>query len=405
MSEKDLSKIKMMTDCDIVLMIPGRRDRTDGKALAPLPVRDSAQTQFFIDAMVKNVSIEMSEAAQQEIARYNLGTAALRFDHDEDMPRKDDIVKEGVSCMLALHKSTKLCVLEIYIPNSDDGVQMLECYGNDEVYIKPEGRSEFIPEAEYLKELDINVTGLKRSAVFAYGNPSEQECVHCLANELTPHDGSVEGVLLEKVRHQNRSQYSGSRTYASATTLLEVSTEAEKPSDDKRIDYQTSEIYFVEQILLRDASATDINHRLMELSRKAGREKIKSDEIKKELKKIDSAFSQSTVLYDVSMFKWATIQEEIRLLSEDLGVPVITERNRSSKAILESLQKAVEAEENEKSEKLKNGFLLAITGMSLIDTLYTGLSNFGSKNFLYDLSLFIVLCAFLIYSFIKKKKF
>ena len=38
MSEKDLSKVKMMTDCDIVLMIPGRRDRKDGGETKPIPV-------------------------------------------------------------------------------------------------------------------------------------------------------------------------------------------------------------------------------------------------------------------------------------------------------------------------------------------------------------------------------
>ncbi|MBQ2043103.1 MAG: hypothetical protein II485_07980, partial [Firmicutes bacterium] len=234
MSEKDLSKVKMMTDCDIVLMIPGRRDRADGQRLKDLPVKHSEVTKDLIDAIVKNVSIEMSEAAQKAVTRYNLGTAELRFDPDPDMPRLDTVFKDGVSCMLAHHDSTRLCVLEIYIPNSDDGVQMLECYGNDRVWIKPEGQEDFILVQKFLEDLEITVTGLKRSAVFAYGSPSEQECVHCLANELTPHDGDVEGVLLDKVRNQNRSQYSGSRTYASTTTLLEVSTENEKPSDADR---------------------------------------------------------------------------------------------------------------------------------------------------------------------------
>ena len=402
MSEKDLSKIKMMTDCDIVLMMPGRRDRADGLEMKPIPVRNSEKTAFIIDAIKKNVSIEMSDAAQDAIERYDLGTAELKFLPDPDMPRLDTVYKDGASCMLAIHKSTKLCVLEVYIPDSDDGVQMLECYGNDEVWIRPDDAEEFIPMADYLKNLGIRVTGLKRSAVFAYGHPTEKECVHCLANELTPHDGDVEGVLLDKVRNQNRSQYSGSRTYASATTLLEVSTEDEKPDGSKRIDYQTSEIYFVEQILLRDASATDIAYRLADLSSRL--KTMKADEIKAQLTKIDAAFSQSTVLYDVSLFKWATVQEEIRMLSNDLGVPIIIERNKSSKAILESLQKAVEAQEKEKSDKLKNGFLLAITGMTLIDTVFTALTNLSSANFLYHASLAAVLIAYLIYLYVKKKR-
>ena len=402
MSEKDLSKVKMMTDCDIVLMIPGRRDRKDGGETKPIPVRDSAKTRFFINAIMKNVSIEMNDSANDAIERYNLGTADLKFLPDPDMPRHDIVYKEDVSCMLAIHKSTRLCVLEIYIQSSDDGVQMLECYGNDKVWIKPDDLEDFISMADYLAKLGVRVTGLKRSAVFAYGHPSEKECAHCLANELTPHDGDVEGILLDKVRHQNRSQYSGSRTYASVTTLLEVSTEDEKPDDSKRIDYQTSEIYFVEQILLRDASATDIASRLADLSKRA--KDMKADAIKAELTKIDAAFSQSIVLYDVSLFKWATIHEEIRMLSADLGVPIITERNKSSKSILESLQKAVEAQENEKSEKLKNRFLLAITGMTLIDTVSSALTNLSSSNFLYHASIAAVLAAYLIYLYVKKHR-
>ena len=305
--------------------------------------------------------------------------------------------------MLAHHDSTKLCVLEIYIPNSDDGVQMLECYGNDRVWIRPEGREDFILVQKFLEDLEITVTGLKRSAVFAYGNPSEQECVHCLANELTPHDGDVEGVLLDKVRNQNRSQYSGSRTYASTTTLLEVSTEQEKPSDADRIDYQASEIYFVEQILLRDASATNIASRLADLSKRF--RTMKADAIKEELTRIDAALGQSSVLYDVSLFKWATIHEEMRMISADLGVSVIIERNRNNKAIIESLQRSVEAKEKERSDRLKNGFLLAITGMTLIETVYTALTNIGSRNIYYYVSLLAVLIAYLVYIIIKKNKF
>ena len=403
MSEKDLSKVKMMTDCDIVLMIPGRRDRAGGQRLKDLPVKHSEATKDLIDAIVKNVSIEMSEAAQKAVTRYNLGTAELRFDPDPDMPRLDTVFKDGVSCMLAHHDSTRLCVLEIYIPNSDDGVQMLECYGNDRVWIKPEGQEDFILVQKFLEDLEITVTGLKRSAVFAYGSPSEQECVHCLANELTPHDGDVEGVLLDKVRNQNRSQYSGSRTYASTTTLLEVSTEKEKPSDADRIDYQASEIYFVEQILLRDASATNIASRLADLSKRF--RTMKADAIKEELTRIDAALGQSSVLYDVSLFKWATIHEEMRMISADLGVSVILERNRNNKAIIESLQKSVEAKEKERSDRLKNGFLLAITGMTLIETVYTALTNIGSRNIYYYVSLLAVLIAYLVYIIIKKNKF
>ena len=401
--KEDLSKRKMMTDCDIVLMIPGRCDHT-ADADWKQNIRTSPETEFLIDAIKKNVGIEMSRDAQDAIHRYNLGTASLRFNPDMDMPRKDTFTKRNVSLMLAHHKSTGLCVLEIYITDSEDGVQMLECYGNDAVDIRPKGRDKFIPMEEFLgTELKIKVTGLKRSAVFAYGDPSEQECAHCIANELTPHDGDVQGVLLDKVRHQDRSQYSGSRTYASATTLLEVMTMGDKPEDVRdRIDYQTSEIYFVEQILLRDASATDIADKLNGLSDRI--ETMKAKDIKEALTKIDVAYSRSIALYKVSLFKWATVHEELRLLSEDLGVPVIEERNRNNKSILESLQRSVEAKEKERSDKLKNGFLLAITGMTLIETLYTALTNFFSRNMVYYSSVLIVLGAFLIYVVVKKHR-
>ena len=406
--KEDLSKRKYMTDCDIVLMIPGRLD-CEGAEPKALPVKTSTAAAMLIDAIKENVEIEMSEAAQDTIARYNLGTADLVFRPDMDMPRKDTIVWEnkGASCMLAFHKSTKLCVLEIYIPDSDDGVQMLECYGNDEVLIRPEGSDKYVYVQDFLEELGITVTGLKRSAVFAYGEPSAQECAHCLANELTPHDGDVTGVLLEKISKSNRTQYSGSDTYASATTLLEVLTELGKdPLLENRIKYQTSEIYFVEHILLRDASATNIANRLAELSKSyKGKNAKEAKAIKEKLTKIDAALGMSAVLYDVSLFKWATVHEEIKLLSKDLGVPEIIERNRNNKAILESFQRAIEAREKEKSEKLKNGFLLAITGMTLINTVHTALTTIGTKDLKYDISLLIVLCAYIVYSVIKKKKY
>ena len=82
----------------------------------------------------------------------------------------------------------------------------------------------------------------------------------------------------------------------------------------------------------------------------------------------------------------------------------VRDHNRNNKSILESLQRSVEAKEKERSDKLKNGFLLAITGMTLIETLYTALTNFFSRNMVYYSSVLIVLGAFLIYVVVKKHR-
>ncbi len=389
-------KLRMIKDCDIMLMIPGRIDSYGSKTIAP---STDERAEQFIETMKKQISIEMGESAQDAYERIDLGPAYLRFEHDEDMPRQDDIFFQAI-LMLLVHKDTKLSVLELYIPDCDDGVQLLECFRNDAMFIKRDGES-YISEAALLKELDMNPYGMKRSAVFAYGKPSDKEIIHVLANELTPHDGDVRGVLAEKVKSGDRSQYSKTRTYASNATLVEVWDDPVKESPAERIWYQCSEIYFIELLLMRDASSANISARLWKLRRDISSKDAAA--ARNELERIDNALAQSTQLYDPTLCKWPTVLESMRLLQQDFGIDGIESRFSSNRELLEKMLGRLSEAERKHEEDIKNRFLLVITAMSTISTLNSGLTDLSTPTQVYTLSAVLVIFSYAAYRLMVKK--
>ena len=444
MNQKDKEVGKQLTDCDILFMIPGRMD----KEVKQLPTSDNKDGKIFIEAIEDSMEEELQEGTRKkslvnpsdeyksrftvleeadetdweekkilwikkkkEIKKHRvtvksfdrccLGSCTLRFLPDPDMPRGTEIVEFPAFILIDRHTYSRFCVLEFYVKDCDDGVHILEAYRHGRMRIIYEG--EEYTEAKFMASPKVRIVpwGSKRSAVFAYGNPSDQECINCLANEESPMDGRVAGYMKEIIETKDRCQYEGIRTYASTATLLEICSY--KPEDlYERIEYQTTEIFFIEMLLMRDASTANIEHKLFRISDDIRDRKLKSKDAREKLEAIHEDLSQAIQFSGTEHYCWPTVQRSVELLSSDFGLEDIEKKYDETENVLEDMIEAVQRKEQKTSEKIKNGFLIILTAMSTFSTVEGSLDKILESDSTYIAAIVSVIAMYIVYKIIDK---
>ncbi|MCQ2555037.1 MAG: hypothetical protein MJ171_05235, partial [Clostridia bacterium] len=352
-------------------------------------------------------------------------------------PAHNMIIDNAFVVMISNIRS-RCCVLEIYIPECSDTVHVLEAYRHGRLLLRfPDGTDtyktldsytittmneeidtlkkteQFMELDEFFSMLSITPLALRRSAVFAYGKHDRQEYVNCLANEEGPKDGSVSGKLKYKVENEDRSQYKGIETYASAVTLLEIIEETGLSLAD-RISYQTTEIFFIEMLLIRDASTDDIMQKLYNVSELISEGLISGKKARKQLEKIHQNLSNAITFTGTTQYLWPTVQESVKLLSKDFDLEDIERRYKEAENVIEDKIDALvrkdelEAQKrNERNDRVKNFFLFALTLFGWISAVKEGLELFQDMNPITIISIALVITAifaYLAYFFYRKKK-
>ena len=444
MNQKDTVVGKQITDCEVLLMIPGRMD----KEVKKLPSSDNKDGKIFIDAIEDSMEEELQESSRmrslvnpsdeyksrftvldeadetdleeksflwirrkKEVKKHRvtvksfdrscLGGCVLHFLPDPEMPRGSETVSFPAFILIDRHTYSRFCVLEFYIKDCDDGVHILEAFRHGRMRIEFEGKS--YTEAEFMASEKLRMTpwGAKRSAVFAYNEPSERECINCLANEESPKDGRVAGYMKEIVETKDRSQYEGIRTYASTATLLEICS-FKPESFEERLGYQTTEIFFIEMLLMRDASTANIEHKLFRVSDDIRDGKLKAKEARAKLEAIHEDLSQAIQFSGVSHYCWPTVQRSVELLSSDFGLEDIEKKYDETENVLEDMIDAIQRKESKTSEKIKNSFLIILTAMSTFSTVEGSLDKILESDSTYIAAIISVIAMYIVYRIINK---
>ena len=437
---------KQITDCDILFMIPGRMD----KSIIKLPSEECADGRSFIDTIEDSMAEELQQTSRElslidpkeefkkkftilreadetvikekkflffkkktegtkhrvtvkAFDRSCLGECTLRFLPDPDMPRGTEDVFFPAFILIDRHSYSRFCVLEFYVKDCDDGVHILEAFRHGRMRIIYKEQEYTEGEFMALPGIKIVPFGSKRSAVFAYGEPDEQECVNCLANEESPNDGDgrVAGYMKEIIETRDRSQYAGVRTYASTATLLEII--ADKPKTfEERVGYQATEIFFIEMLLLRDASTDNIEHKLFRVADDLRDGKLNSKDAKAKLEAIHEDLSQAIHFSGTKHYCWPTVQRSVALLSEDFGLDGIEKRYDETENVLEDMIDAIERKENKMADKIKNSFLIILTAISTFSTVDSALSDMMKASKTYIAAVISVIAVYIVYRIIKK---
>lgn len=354
-----------------------------------------------------------------QFERFNLGDLWLFIDPDETIIGKKPEVQEIKAAfgMLLLHTHSRCCVFEIYIPKDEnsaegnDTVHILEAYRHGRLYIRFSNEKKYHSEKAFLeKKLRIQPYGTKRSAVFTIGDIRDetflQQCTNCLANEEAPKDGHVAGRLREKIFSEDRSQYEGIHTYASTATLLEVieSDAYRNMGLSDRLGYQTTEIFFIEMLLLRDASTEDIIAKLFSISDRISAEGISGNAAREELEKIHRNLSNAIRFTGTRQYLWPTVQESVRLLSSDFDLDAINRRYADAENVIEDKIDALVRSENaaieerrKHNENIQKFFLFFLTLYGWMQTVSSIFSDMTGGSLSFQQSAAAVFCFILLY--------
>jgi len=444
MNNKGVTVEKQMTDCDILFMIPGRMSK-DVKHLKGV---DDPNGNIFIETIEDSMDEELQESTRMQslidpspeyLERFTvlkeeeeddiseekvfgikikskkkrkrvtvksfdrccLGSCMLKFIPDPDMPRGKEDVFFPAFILIDRHTYTRFCVLELYVKDCDDGVHILEAFRHGRMRIIYKGQEYDEKGFMALDEVNMLPWGAKRSAVFAYGETPKQHIINCLANEESPNDGSVAGYMKEIVESKDRSQYEGIRTFASTATLLEILSE--KPDTfAERVGYQTTEIFFIEMLLLRNASTDNIEHKLFRISDDIRDGKLGSKDAKEKLEEIHEDLSQALQFSGTNHYCWPTVQRSVTLLSEDFGLEGIEKRYDEAENVLEDMIDAIQRKEQKTADRLKNSFLIILTAMSTFSTVESALSSIMEASNTYIAAAISVIGVYLLYRVLKK---
>ncbi len=208
--------------------------------------------------------------------------------------------------------------------------------------------------------------------------------------------------MKEIVREKDRSQYEGIRTYASTATLLEI-LEQKPESFKERLEYQSTEIFFIEMLLLRNASTENIEHKLFRISDDIRDGKLKSKEAKEKLEAVHEDLSQAIQFSGTEHYCWPTVQRSVALLSEDFNLEGIEKRYDEAENVLEDMIDAIQRKEQKTEDKIKNGFLIILTAMSTFSTVDAALKDIIEASNTYIAAIVSVVAVYLVYRLIKRR--
>ena len=172
---------------------------------------------------------------------------------------------------------------------------------------------------------------------------------------------------------------------------------------EERLGYQTTEIFFIEMLLLRHASTDNIEHKLFRVADDIRDDKLKSKEAKAKLEAIHEDLSQAIQFTGTNHYCWPTVQRSVEVLSQDFNLEGIEKRYDEAENVLEDMIDAIQRQEQKTEDKIKNSFLIILTAMSTFSTVDSALQDILEASNTYIAAIVSVAAVYLVYRLIRKR--
>lgn len=369
-----LSKTRQLDTSDLYLLIPGKlkQDKTLGKDY--WDKLDHVPNEVF-DIFSENIEYCIKSEYYSNFAdtleRKCLGEVILEIEEDRVEKRS---FRQSALVEIVRHE-TGLCILEIIVYNcSVGGNKLLNYHCASELIYEYEGRRYTLQELMDLWH--IRPYGKMRSMVFAYGDVSDEAVINALVNEEYPM-GRVGGDYARIVREDNIAQYDTAEVFVSSVTMLERCKSLDNASElilDYRIAYHTIEIFFVELLLFQDASIDKI---YLDVKKEQGMQEKETDmeEALERYEQIGFDMGKAMGFSDYEQFVFPTTRISARKVALRFGIEQMYEKYETNRQLLETMIQSNKRQMEFKQDKIKNSFLLLISGVSLLGTLGESLYN------------------------------
>lgn len=392
MDGKEDKKVQLQ-GADVYLLIPGyyKLDKRPEIVLNDL-------CDQFINGISASINAEYeSEEKLDSLERYSLGNIELIVNENGEDYKQPGFVS------LMIHHETRLCVLELIVPNAIiGGNKIISHYTYGSLNIVYNGQQ--LTCSEFLAKLSIEDYGQKRSMVFSDENTSFDEIVNALINEEYP-DGKLVGSLADQAKN-NLAQYDTAKVYASRSTMIEVCSEKTWQNEySDRIAFQVTEVFLLELLLILDASIDKIYYEILEDEKKL-RSGASTKSSKKKLDEITYEMSWTVRFSDFNRFRYPTTRESANVLSKAFGIDDIFKKYENNRKLLSEMIQISSEKESKERDKVKNRFLFFITALSMISAVNGALDKLNKgdyKDYNYFIAIAIVLACYGIFKLITKK--
>ena len=375
---------------DVHLLIPGHFVKT-----APGDAKRAFLGRKLQDKIYKTTLSEFNSDFLKDTCRFALG--------DIEIVLEDGYVQRAVLTLMH-HNKTKLCVADIYIPaNLASTHEILCAYCGNFLNLRYRGKDTTINGL--CEDIGIKQYGTRRSMVFSYEKISEELLLNILVNEERPM-GKIMGSHFKDIISNNVAQYDTAKVYVSEATMIEITDNIENDLFE-RISSQAVEIFFVEMLLLQDASVSKMYNRVQEEIENERRNPFRDDAGRIISALVDeSAYAMNFT--DYQQFYFPTVRVSAWKIAKAFVIDSIREKYDRSKEILEDMVEKHNTEISKSENKFENQLLLVLAILSGIEPLSMGLdlwlNNEGMSYFLSIILLCILWLAFFTLRKAKRRK-
>ena len=368
-----LKKDRQLDTSDLYLMIPGKLEKDKNEkeeSWNRLTHKSHELFEIFSENIETCIRSEYYHNFADSLKRKCLGEIILEI-HDHIEKR---IFRQSAMAAIVKHE-TGLCILEICVYNcSIGGNKVLNYYCAEELVYEVDGQK--YSHKELMKLWNIRPFGQKRSMVFAYGNVSDEAVINALVNEEYPM-GKVGGIFGDIVKNDNIAQYDTAEVFVSSATMIERCKNLLKPNEwvlDARIAYHAIEIFFVELILFQDASIEKIYYDVKK-EQALQETETNMEEALERYEQIGFDMGKTVNFSDYDQFIFPTTRASAKKVADRFGIEHIYEKYETNRQLLESMIQSNKRQIEFKYDRVKNGFLMAISGLALLGTLGESLYN------------------------------
>lgn len=362
---------------DLILLIPGRIHKGERPAASESELGD-----YFNSQVTATVEAEFKNEFAKDIERICLGNVELY--RSPECEKEEPLFLQVALVNLAIHRETRLCVLELYVPFCGVGSNyLLYQFRQGNLRIRYQGK--LYQEKDFAGAIGMSLYGEKRSLVFSYGEVSEDQIVGALANEYIPM-AKISGSLLEKVRHENLAQYETARVYVSSVTMIECCPMTSDMLQGRMI-YQSIELFFVEQLLLNDASVDKIYQDLKQMEVELLQGECADGE--ERMEKLSRDLFQALRFSDYSQYLFPTVRESAQRIAKAFGIDAILSRYTANKSILSSMIAGEQRRTAKRENDIKNRFLFFLTALSVIGAVDSAIGKVNLASILEGYTYFI----------------
>ncbi len=351
--------INNLSHCDIFLTIPGKYNSdVDLSAL-----KDNGTSELFgyYKANINDVTKhEIAGWANSEFNRIYAGDVTLNI-------KTDNKGYTQFAQVYIVYHITGVCVVEFYIPNCYIGGNKIINYFCEDLIEYSFNSEKPCSSRELLEKLSIRPFGTKRSMVFAYGNVNEQEIVRALMNEENPYTRFKDDYIKE-ILSDNIAVYNSADVYVSPTTIIEIckdNTANQSPSE--RLEYQIMELFFVELLLIQDASIDKVYRQLQCEKERVIKGSEGIDDSIEYLDQLSYDLSECIKFSDYSMYRYPVTKASAEKITKKLEIDKIYKKYEENRTVIETLISINERKRFSQADRVEQRFLLIITIISALD--------------------------------------